>query len=92
MLVKLNPRKDSDGVTRIKGRSRHAVKLPYDTRHPIFLPEAHDVTRLVMRDVHEGLGHGSSVELCLTDLCFRYWIVKGRIIIIIIFLIFHTIF
>ena len=59
------------------GRLRHAVELPYDTKHPIILPKAHDVTRLIVTGVHESLGHGSGVELCLTHLCSRYWIVKG---------------
>ena len=77
-LVKLNPRNDSDGLMRMNGRLRHAVELPYDTRHPIILPKAHHVTRLIVTDVHESLGHGSGVELCLMLLRSRYWIVKGR--------------
>ena len=77
-LVQLNPRKDSDGLIRIDGRLRHAVELPCDTKHPIMLPKAHDVTRLIVTDVHESLGQGSGVELCLTHLRSRYWIVRGR--------------
>ena len=77
-LMQLNPRKNSDGLIRMDGRLRHAVALPYDTSHPIILPKAHDVTGLIVTDVHESLGHGSGVELCLTHLRCRYWIVKGR--------------
>ena len=59
------------------GRLHFADNLPYDTRHPILLPKNHPVTRLVIVDTHEGLGHGSGVEQVLTELRSRFWIVKG---------------
>lgn len=60
------------------GRLRFADHLPYDTRHPILLPKGHAVTRLVIVDAHERLGHGTGVEHVLTELRSRFWIVKGR--------------
>ena len=49
-----------------------------DTRHPILLPKNHPVTRLLVIDAHEKLGHGSRVEHVLTELRSHFWIVKGR--------------
>ena len=46
--------------------------------HPILLPKDHPVTRLVIVDAHERLGHGAGVEQVLTELRSRFWIVKGR--------------
>ena len=60
------------------GRLHFADHLPYDTRHSILLPKDHAVTRLVIVDAHERLGHGTGVEHALTELRSRFWIVKGR--------------
>ena len=57
-LTQLNPKSDGDGLLRMDGRLRFADELPYDTRHPILLPKDHPVTRLVIADAHERLGHG----------------------------------
>ena len=77
-LTQLNPKSDGDGLLRMDGRLRFADELPYDTRHPILLPKDHPVTRLVIADAHERLGHGAGVEQVLTELRSRFWIVKGR--------------
>jgi hypothetical protein len=60
------------------GRLRLADELSYNTRHPILLPKEHVVTRLIIKDAHEKLGHVSGVEEVLTLLRSRFWIVKGR--------------
>ena len=77
-LTQLSPKSDGDGLLRMDGRLRFADELPYDTRHPILLPKDHPVTRLVIVDAHERLGHGAGVEQVLTELRSRFWIVKGR--------------
>ena len=77
-LVRLNPKKDDEGLLRIDGRLRYASNLPYDVRHPILLPKNHPVTRLIVLDAHRRLGHGTGVEHTLTELRTRYWIVQGR--------------
>ena len=77
-LTRLNPKCDGEGLLRMDGRLRFADHLPYDTRHPILLPKDHAVTRLVIVDAHERLGHGTGVEHVLTELRSRFWIVKGR--------------
>ena len=78
LLTRLNPKCDGEGLLQINGRLRFADHLPYDTRHPILLPKDHAVTRLVIVDAHERLGHGTGVEHVLTELRSRFWIVKGR--------------
>lgn len=77
-LTQLNPKSDGDRLLRMDGRLRFADELPYDTRHPILLPKDHPVTKLVIADAHERLGHGAGVEQVLTELRSRFWIVKGR--------------
>jgi hypothetical protein len=77
-LAQLNPKKDEQGLLRADGRLRNASNIPYNTRHPILLPKDHVVTRLIITDAHENLGHGSGVEHILTELRARFWIVKGR--------------
>ncbi len=77
-LAQLNPKKDEQGLLRADGRLRNASNIPYNTRHPILLPKDHVVTRLIITDAHENLGHGSGVEHILTELRASFWIVKGR--------------
>jgi hypothetical protein len=69
--------KDSDGLLRLSGRLQHA-DLPHETKHPIVLPKKHTVTDLIIKGVHEKLGHGSGVEHALTELRCRFWVIKGR--------------
>ena len=78
LLTRLNPKCDGEGLLRMDGCLHFADHLPYDTRHPILLPKDHALTRLVIVDAHERLGHGTEVEHVLTELRSRFWIVKGR--------------
>jgi hypothetical protein len=77
-LLRLSPKNGDDGILKMDGRLRLADELSYNTRHPILLPKEHVVTRLIIKDAHEELGHGSGVEQVLTLLRSRFWIVKGR--------------
>ena len=72
----LNPIKDAEGLIRIDGRLRHA-DLPYNSKHPVILPKEHPITKLVIEAVHEKFGHGSGVEHTLSELCTRFWVIKG---------------
>ncbi len=76
-LENLNPMKDEDGLLRVDGRLRHA-ELPYESKHPVILPKEHPITKLVVRSVHEQLGHGTGVEHTLCELRSRFWVLKGR--------------
>ena len=60
------------------GCLRLADGLPYNTKHPILLPKDHAVTRLVVTDIHETIGHDSGVYHTLPELRARLWIIKGR--------------
>ena len=75
-LENLNPIKDAEGLIRIDGRLRHA-DLPYNSKHPVILPKEHPITKLVIKAVHEKLGHGSGVEHTLSELRSRFWVIKG---------------
>ena len=77
-LIQLTPMLDSDGLLRIDGRLKLAKDLPYQTRHPIILPTHHIVTRLIIVDTHQKLGHSTGTEHVLTELRTKFWIVKGR--------------
>ena len=77
-LSRFNPKKDDEGLLRVDGRLRLADDLSYNTKHPILLPKDHAVTRLVVTDTHERIGHGSGVDHTLTELRARFWIIKGR--------------
>ena len=80
-LLRFSPLLDKDGLLRLDGRLRLAEDLSYDTRHPVILPKNHPVTRLVIVDAHEKLGHGTGTEHLLTELRSQFWIVKGRLMV-----------
>ena len=76
-LESLNSMKDENSLLRLGGRLHHA-DLPYESKHPVILPKKHPITNLVIKDVHNKLGHGSGVEHALTELRCRFWVIKGR--------------
>ena len=80
-LQRFSPQMDERGLLRVDGRLRLADELPYDTRHPIILPKDHPVTKLIIVDAHEKLGHGTGVEHLLTELRSMFWVVKGRLMV-----------
>ena len=80
-LLRFSQLLDKDGLLRVDGRLRLAQDLLYDTRHPVILPKKHPVTRLVIIDAHEKLGHGTGTEHLLTELRSRFWIVKGTLMV-----------
>ena len=69
---------EGDGLFWMDGPMRFADELPCGTRHPILLPKDNPVTRLVVVDAHERLGHEAGVKQFLAELRNRFWIVKGR--------------
>ncbi len=77
-LVQLNPKKDEDGLLRAYGRLQNASELPRDAKYPILLPKDHAITKLVIVDRHEKLGHGTGTEHLLAELRARFWVIKGR--------------
>ena len=77
-LLRLNPKKNEDGLLRMDGRSRLANELPYDTKHPILLPKKHPVTKLIVMEIHKSLGHGIGVKFVLTQLRSRFLVIKKQ--------------
>ena len=81
-LARLSPMTGSEGVIRIDGRLRHADELPYNTRCPILLPKDYHFTQLVVLHAHKTLGHGTGTEHTLTQLRSKFWIPRGRRVVI----------
>ena len=67
---------DERGVLRCGGRLTNADLL-YATKHPVFLPRKHPLTKLIVLESHARVGHNKERET-LTDIRAKYWIVKGR--------------
>ena len=72
MLRKLDPVL-KDGILRIGGRIDRAP-LPYETRHPIILPKCSVVSKLILADIHERLGHLGKGYV-INDMRETYWII-----------------
>ena len=77
-LTRLTPTKDVNGLLRVNGRLARAESLSFEAKFPLLLPKKHPLTRLIVQNAHETLGHGTGVEHTLTELRARFWIVKGR--------------
>ncbi|XP_078344112.1 uncharacterized protein LOC144629777 [Oculina patagonica] len=75
-IYKLRPLLDQEGALRVGGRLENST-LDYQIKHPLLLPKDHHVTKLIIMDVHESVGHLGQ-EYVLTCLRQKYWIVKGR--------------
>ena len=65
-----------DGFLRVGGRLQNA-SLPFDTKHPILLPNYHSVTDLLLMNCHEKEGHLGTNHI-LAEINRRYWIISGR--------------
>lgn len=76
-LRNLSPFLDEDGVLRVGGRLQNS-NLPYDSKHPILLPQNHHVSKLIILEVHSRGFHVRGVNGLLSDLRAKYWIVRGR--------------
>ena len=74
VLTRLNP-VVFEGVLRVGGRLDKANIL-FAVKHPVVLPNHIHVTKLVIQDSHERVGH---VEMSHTWVTIRkkFWIVKG---------------
>ena len=50
--------------------------LEYQSKHQLLLPSKHHVTKLLIMDVHESVGHLGQ-KYVLSSLRQKYWIVQG---------------
>jgi hypothetical protein len=78
-VQKLDPFVDDTGLLRVGGRLRQA-RIPLEARHPVLLPKDSPVTRLIVTDAHQRVGHlGSNSTLNL--LRRKYWIPRASLLI-----------
>nr|XP_049706052.1 uncharacterized protein LOC126056570 [Helicoverpa armigera] len=75
----LNPYLDGAGILRVGGRLRNA-NLDEQVKHPIVLGNKNDLVTLIIADAHARTLHGG-VQLMLSYLSSRYWIVRGKTLI-----------
>ena len=76
-LAPSNPTLDEHGFLRCDGRLRYAKYPPWEARYPIILPKNHQVTQLIIKDMHERRLHGGTNEV-LAELPSRFWIIAAR--------------
>ncbi|KAK7899128.1 hypothetical protein WMY93_019981 [Mugilogobius chulae] len=70
-LRKLNPQLQN-GVIRVGGRLSN-LSMPVETKHPVILPKDLHVSELLLRHIHQEVGHGGRNHM-LSKLRERYWI------------------
>ncbi|KAK7922690.1 hypothetical protein WMY93_009592 [Mugilogobius chulae] len=70
-LRKLNPQLQN-GVIRVGGRLSN-LSMPVETKHSVILPKDLHVSELLLRHIHQEVGHGGRNHM-LSKLRERYWI------------------
>jgi transposase InsO family protein len=76
-LHRLDPQWDEDcEVLRVGGRLRRS-ELEHETKHPILLPKRSHVTELIIREIHERLGHSGRNHV-LSSLREQYWVINSN--------------
>ena len=76
LVCKLRPFLEGAGILRVGGRLQNSSS-DYQSKHPLLLPSEYRVTKLLITDVRESVGHLGQ-EYVLTSLRQKYWIFKGR--------------
>ncbi|XP_064212957.1 uncharacterized protein LOC107399201 [Tribolium castaneum] len=75
-LKSLQPFLDSHGILRVGGRLVNA-EIDYNQKHPIILPDRHQLTKMIFEDEHKQQMHCGAQAL-LNTLRQRYWPLRGR--------------
>ncbi|XP_045466602.1 uncharacterized protein LOC123675299 [Harmonia axyridis] len=75
-LVSLNPFVDKIGLMRVGGRLRHSG-LEEHQKHPIILPKAHKLTKLIVEQQHSKHLH-AGVQNLLSLIRLTYWPIDGK--------------
>lgn len=73
-IYKLDPIYEG-GVLRVGGRLNRS-SMPEDTKHPLLLAKDQHVPTLILRHIHEQLGHGGKNHV-LSKLRKKYWITNA---------------
>lgn len=74
-LLTFNPMM-KDGVIVVGGRLHNSL-LPETEKHPMIIPSHHIATPLLIKHIHQKTMHGG-VQLTLSTLRQKYWILQGR--------------
>ncbi|XP_034151514.1 uncharacterized protein LOC117595338 [Esox lucius] len=74
-LYKLDPVLD-DGLLRVGGRLSR-LAMPEEAKHPVILSKDLHISTLLLRHIHEQLGHGGRNHM-LSQLRKKYWIIKAN--------------
>ena len=78
-MHKLGPFVDERGVLRGRGRLMQVAALARDVREPVFLPQEHPGTRLLLRHLHvHDARHVGGVNHTLARLHERFWLPRPR--------------
>lgn len=75
-LIALGVFLDGNDILRVGGRLTNA-DMNYDSKHQILLPSRHEVSRLIIREAHEGCMHGGPrlTEAVLRE---KFWIINSQ--------------
>ena len=74
-IYRLDPFVDNK-LLRVGGRLSKA-SIPEEAKHPVLLPYNNHVTTLIIRDIHERLGHAGRNHV-LAALREKYWVIKAN--------------
>ena len=75
-VYKFRPFLDGAGILRVGGRLQNSSS-DYQSKHKLLLPSKHHVTKLLIIDVHQSVGHIGQ-EYVQTSFREKYWILRGR--------------
>ncbi|GAA6096905.1 uncharacterized protein LOC107751036 [Tachysurus ichikawai] len=65
-----------DGLLLVGGRLNKSA-MPVEMKHPILLSKDQHVSHLILRDIHEQVGHGG-INQMLSKLRHKYWITNAK--------------
>lgn len=75
-IIALRPFMDGDGLIRVGGRLGNA-HIPYDTKHPIIIPNGSRLCWLIIAEAHKVLQH-AAIQLMMQYIRASFWIPKLR--------------
>ena len=78
-LKSLNPFLDAQGLLRSRTRLEAIRWMSDEYKLPLILPPDHAVTNLVIKDIHNEVGHALGTNATLLELNKRFWIIKARV-------------
>lgn len=75
-LIALDPFLDTNGIIRVGGRLENA-SISYDNKHPIILAQKHQVSQLLVQQIHKETLHGGP-QLMGNMLRKRFWVLQSK--------------